>query len=268
MERRVHCNRREHDLKKRSHEFAPIDTANEARYQTEQQQRLQKVANAAEHLLSVINNVLDFSKIEAGKVSLEQREFTVDQVLDNIANMTTQTQVALSRARTPEEYREVLYSNAEEFDRLARMTSDMLFLAKADNGLIVPRSEAFDLRNEVRELFEFYDAFAEERGVRLTVTGEATARGERLMIRRAIGTPPTGSAGLARTRVRGRSRVPRPAVSSRAWVTGGTGRRLSVRTPCGRPAARRAAGRRARRVNDTTRPRSPPGPGRAGRPSR
>ena len=56
----------------------------------EQQQRLQKVANAAEHLLSVINNVLDFSKIEAGKVKLEQRDFTVAQVLENIANMTTQ----------------------------------------------------------------------------------------------------------------------------------------------------------------------------------
>ncbi|WP_343624073.1 ATP-binding protein [Roseateles puraquae] len=60
----------------------------------EQQQRLQKVANAAEHLLSVINNVLDFSKIEAGKLSLERREFTVDQVLDNIANMTTQAAAA------------------------------------------------------------------------------------------------------------------------------------------------------------------------------
>jgi len=60
----------------------------------EQQQRLQKVANAAEHLLSVINNVLDFSKIEAGKVRLEQREFTVGEVLDNIANMTTQTAAA------------------------------------------------------------------------------------------------------------------------------------------------------------------------------
>jgi len=60
----------------------------------EQQQRLQKVANAAEHLLSVINNVLDFSKIEAGKLKLEQREFTVDDVLDNIANMTTQAAAA------------------------------------------------------------------------------------------------------------------------------------------------------------------------------
>ena len=60
----------------------------------EQQQRLQKVANAAEHLLSIINNVLDFSKIEAGKLQLERREFTVDQVLDNIANMTTQAAAA------------------------------------------------------------------------------------------------------------------------------------------------------------------------------
>ncbi|MFG6433849.1 ATP-binding protein [Roseateles sp. LYH14W] len=59
-----------------------------------QQQRLQKVANAAEHLLSVINNVLDFSKIEAGKVQLEQRAFRLDEVLDNIANMTTQAAAA------------------------------------------------------------------------------------------------------------------------------------------------------------------------------
>ena len=103
-----------------------------------------------------------------------------------ISNMTTQTQVALSRARTADEYREVLYSNAEEFDRLARMISDMLFLAKADNGLIVPRSEVVNLGNEVRELFEFYDALAEERGVQLVLIGEGTASGERLMIRRAI----------------------------------------------------------------------------------
>ncbi|TXI24528.1 MAG: response regulator [Roseateles sp.] len=59
-----------------------------------QQQRLQKVADAAEHLLSVINNVLDFSKIEAGKVQLEHREFTVGEVLDNIANMTAQSAAA------------------------------------------------------------------------------------------------------------------------------------------------------------------------------
>jgi len=103
-----------------------------------------------------------------------------------IANMMTQTQVALSRTRSAEEYREVLYSNSEEFDRVARMISDMLFLAKADHGLMVPRSESVDLANEVRELFEFYDALAEDRGVGLKLVGEGSLLGERLMIRRAV----------------------------------------------------------------------------------
>jgi signal transduction histidine kinase/HAMP domain-containing protein/ActR/RegA family two-component response regulator len=56
----------------------------------EQQERLKKVADAAEHLLSVINNVLDFSKIEAGKLQLDRVEFSVGQVLDGISSMLAQ----------------------------------------------------------------------------------------------------------------------------------------------------------------------------------
>jgi len=56
-------------------------------HEPQQQDRLKKVADAAEHLLSVINNVLDFSKIEAGKLQLEQVEFNVPQLLDNIGSM-------------------------------------------------------------------------------------------------------------------------------------------------------------------------------------
>ncbi len=103
-----------------------------------------------------------------------------------IGSLMTQTHVALSRTRSAEEYREVLYSNSEEYERLARMIGDMLFLAKSDNGLIVPRSESVDLAIEVRELFEFYDALAEDQGVSLALTGNGTVEGERLMIRRAI----------------------------------------------------------------------------------
>lgn len=104
-----------------------------------------------------------------------------------ISNLMTQTQVALSKARSADEYREVLYSNLEEYDRLARMIGDMLFLAKADNGLIVPRSEPIDLAHEVRQLFEFYEALSEEQGVSLALVGEAAVQGDRLMLRRALG---------------------------------------------------------------------------------
>jgi len=98
----------------------------------------------------------------------------------------TQTQVALSKARSVDEYQEILASNLEEYDRLARMTSDMLFLAKADHGLIVPQRDTVDLASELRQLSEFYEPLAEESGITLSVRGDGTVTGDRLMLRRAL----------------------------------------------------------------------------------
>lgn len=103
-----------------------------------------------------------------------------------LSNVMTQTQVALSRPRTAEEYREVLYSSLEECDRLARTIADMLYLAKADHGQIVSRAEQVDLASEARKLFDFYDALVEDRAVRLSCSGEASLQGDKLMIRRAL----------------------------------------------------------------------------------
>ena len=103
-----------------------------------------------------------------------------------LSNVMTQTEVALSKSRSADEYREILYSSLEECDRLARTVSDMLFLAKADHGQIIPSVERIDLAAEVRELFEFYDAFVEERKVALECSGEGAVHGDRLMLRRAI----------------------------------------------------------------------------------
>lgn len=103
-----------------------------------------------------------------------------------ISNLMTETQVALGRARSSDEYREVLASNAEEYERLARMIGDMLFLAQADNGLIVPRREPVDLAEQVGELFDFFDALAEEKALQLSLTGSGQVSGDKLMLRRAL----------------------------------------------------------------------------------
>ena len=103
-----------------------------------------------------------------------------------ISNLMTETQVALTRARNPDEYREVLESNAEEYERLARMVGDMLFLAQAEHGLVVPSREPVDLANEVRELFDFFDALAEEKSLQLSLTGSGQISGDKLMLRRAL----------------------------------------------------------------------------------
>ena len=52
---------------------------------SQSRERLSKVSGAAQHLLSVINDILDLSKIDAGKLSLEPIEFKLDRVLDEIA---------------------------------------------------------------------------------------------------------------------------------------------------------------------------------------
>ncbi|MCX7673678.1 MAG: heavy metal sensor histidine kinase [Thiobacillaceae bacterium] len=103
-----------------------------------------------------------------------------------VCNLMTQTQVALSRPREARDYREVLASALEEYDRLARMIDDMLFLAKADHQLVVPRREAVDLGAEARRLAEFYGVWAEESGVTLAVSGQAHLQADRLMLQRAL----------------------------------------------------------------------------------
>ena len=116
-------------------------------------------------------------------------DFSADMAHDlrtPITSMMTQTQVALSQERSPEEYREILYSNMEEFENLARMINDMLFLAKADNGLRPSELEEVDLAEEVDALFDYYEPWSEEKGVTLGRRGTARLTGHRTMLRRAV----------------------------------------------------------------------------------
>jgi polar amino acid transport system substrate-binding protein len=49
---------------------------------------IEKIHTSSHILLGVINDILDFSKIEAGKLDIEKASFSLDDVLENLANMT------------------------------------------------------------------------------------------------------------------------------------------------------------------------------------
>ncbi|KAF1030394.1 MAG: Sensor kinase CusS [Pseudomonas sp.] len=122
-----------------------------------------------------------------------------------LSNVLTQTQVVLTQPRPLEDYREALHSNLEELQWMAQLVNDMLYLAKADHGLLMPRRETLQLADEVEALLEFFALLAEDAQVRLHLHGAAVIEGDRGMLRRAISnlldnalrfTPPDGEVNV------------------------------------------------------------------------
>ncbi|MDQ9890209.1 heavy metal sensor histidine kinase [Acinetobacter pittii] len=136
-------------------------------------------------LAIAFNDMLDRLETAVGKLS----DFSSDlahEMRTPINNLMTQTQVCLSRTRDITTYQEILFSNLEEFERLARMVSDMLFLAKAEHGLHRANLQQVNLVKEVSALFDFYDAIAAEKGMSLKQTGQCYVEGDPSMLRRAL----------------------------------------------------------------------------------
>jgi len=52
-----------------------------------QRSYIQKIENAAKNLLGIINDVLDFSKIEAKKMTLEHKEFRLENIFETLLDM-------------------------------------------------------------------------------------------------------------------------------------------------------------------------------------
>lgn len=138
-----------------------------------------------ETLASAFNAMLDRLSDSLERLSAFSSDLA-HELRTPVNNLMTQTQVLLSKPRSDEDYREVLYSNLEEFERLARMIGDMLFLAKADNGLIIPHREAVQLADEVTAVLEFYEALAADKSLVLHARGQAVVMGDALMLRRVI----------------------------------------------------------------------------------
>jgi two-component system heavy metal sensor histidine kinase CusS len=129
--------------------------------------------------------------LERLEQSFEQlSQFSADlahELRTPINNLMGEAEVALSRGRGAGEYQRVLGSSLEELGRLSRMIDSMLFLARAEKAESPLQLARFEVHSELELVREFYDALAEQRGVTLTCSGNASLRADPILFRRALG---------------------------------------------------------------------------------
>ena len=103
-----------------------------------------------------------------------------------LANVMGQTEVALSRERSPEALRETLVSNLEEMQRLAALVNDMLFLSQADRGAVARRGKAASLAALAQQVVDFHEAPLEDAGVTVQIEGGVSAAVDEPLFKRAV----------------------------------------------------------------------------------
>jgi two-component system, OmpR family, heavy metal sensor histidine kinase CusS len=140
-------------------------------------------------LAGTFNKMLDGLEESFERISRFSADIAHD-LRTPVNNIRGEAEVALARARTVDEYREVLGSCLEEAVRLSDLIGDLLFLARAESPLAHLHRESVNVGELLSGIREYYEAPAADRGVSLSavVPNEPViAQLDRTLLQRAVG---------------------------------------------------------------------------------
>lgn len=149
--------------------------------------RLDDTSEASElrALRAAFNQML--ARLEAGFVQLSRfSEDLAHEMRTPLGNLMGQTQQALDRSRSNEQYQDLLASNQEEYERLARMIDNMLFLARSEQPAATVRRKSIDLHDLAAQLCDYFEGLAGERDIPLKNWAHGMVSGDPELLRRAL----------------------------------------------------------------------------------
>jgi two-component system, OmpR family, heavy metal sensor histidine kinase CusS len=103
-----------------------------------------------------------------------------------IGNIRGEAEVALTRSRSAEEYREVIESTIAECQHLGHIVDNLLFLARSEAAEGQLHRTSFDGRVAVEKIAAFYEPLAEEQRLTIRCTGDANFSADELLFGRAL----------------------------------------------------------------------------------
>ena len=145
----------------------------------------QKQPQELQALTAALNLML--ARLEQGYAKLSQfSEDLAHEMRTPLNNLMLQNQLALSQTRTFDDYAQLLDSQQEEYERLARMIDNMLFLARAEKQDSALQLEPVDLEKLSQQLLGYFEGMAQERGVRIEATAHGHLTADNSLVRRAL----------------------------------------------------------------------------------
>lgn len=120
--------------------------------------------------------------VQLGQVSTDMAH----ELRTPINNLLGETQVALQQHRSVEDYQQLLASNVEELERLARMLDNMLFLARTDPASALRQRQELDAADEVERMADYFEGLAGDVNIRIVAQGEGSIWAEPMLLRRAL----------------------------------------------------------------------------------
>jgi two-component system heavy metal sensor histidine kinase CusS len=139
-------------------------------------------------LAATVNEMLD--RLEEAFQRLSR--FSADiahELRTPINNIQGEVEVALSKARSETDYREVLGSCLEEAGRLKKLIDSLLFIAKSEDPQAHIDPESVQVREELLNIMDFYEASAsdEKLTVKVDAPAELLLEVDRTLFQRAVG---------------------------------------------------------------------------------
>jgi heavy metal sensor kinase len=128
-------------------------------------------------LVDTFNSML--ARLEASFTSMSA--FTANashELRAPLALMRSEVEGALSRSRSQEEYRRVLESLQQEVEHLSRLSDQLLILARADAGALVPAKEPIDVADFLHETAARWEDVANKQRTHVEVTAPSSGQME------------------------------------------------------------------------------------------
>ncbi len=136
-------------------------------------------------LSQALNQML--ARLEDGFAQLSRfSEDLAHEMRTPLSNLMGHAQQTLARNRPLDEYQNLLVSNLEEYERLARMIDSMLFLARTEQANASINRQTVDLHELVEQLCEYFEGTAQECAMELINQASGTLIADPQLLRRAL----------------------------------------------------------------------------------